>query len=283
MTDAQIRESTAQPDPTPGRASSPTWQRILLGIRVLLAAALLVMAAAQMTTFTTEESGGALGDDLAEGRVSWIGFGYIRDDSFAMGVDVELTAPEFASAVVWRTGRIGLSSARLNEELAPIPGVEWPAFDATYDSDDLDDPGSELAGSAHDRNAAMAAAIAAHAREQGIEVATSGKAPLTWRLAHWYWVLFVALTFSVALGPQPRRATRWAWVWRLWLPFGAGVLWLLAREAPWSRRASALPAPLPAYLQRRRPEGDARFPGGMAFVALLGAWLVVDMLLSRLR
>lgn len=77
----------------------------------------------------------------------------------------------------------------------------------------------------------------------------------------WLLVILALLT-----GPQPRRATKWAWFWLLGLPLGLGFLALLAMEAPWSARAVRRPEPLPHDKQRDLPGGDPRLTGGWAFV-----------------
>ncbi|HEU4675979.1 MAG TPA: hypothetical protein VFS29_08325 [Motilibacteraceae bacterium] len=83
----------------------------------------------------------------------------------------------------------------------------------------------------------------------------------------------------VAFGPLPRRRTRWAWAWALLLlPYDVGLLWWLARELPWSRRAAALPAPR---------ADDGRVPGwgsfltcGLGGFALAGAVQVLGALVA---
>ncbi|RJK96977.1 hypothetical protein [Vallicoccus soli] len=91
-------------------------------------------------------------------------------------------------------------------------------------------------------------------------------------LDRWGAAWLVALVVLVA-GPQPRRATKWAWCWFLVvLPSTLGVLAWLLLDAPWSRRRRAAREPLAHDLQRRLPGGDARLTGGRALVlaVLLG-------------
>jgi hypothetical protein len=87
---------------------------------------------------------------------------------------------------------------------------------------------------------------------------------------------WLVVLFTLVRGPQPRGATKWAWFWLLSLPLGLGPLALLVSEAPWSRRASLRPEPLPHDQQRHTPDGDSRLTGGYALVlgAMTGAFLV---------
>lgn len=92
----------------------------------------------------------------------------------------------------------------------------------------------------------------------------------------------VLLVLVLLYGPQPRRATKWAWFWLTFLPFDAGLLALLLRDAPWSRRATAVQEPLGHRVQ---PD-DHRLTGGRALLlavalGLLGQ-LVVDSLSHHL-
>ena len=69
-----------------------------------------------------------------------------------------------------------------------------------------------------------------------------------------YPLMMVAVLVDVIAGPQPLRATRWAWFW-LWIaPMGAPLFLLL------SRPASFLPTP---------PPGARRLTGGYAFLLVL--------------
>lgn len=93
--------------------------------------------------------------------------------------------------------------------------------------------------------------------------------------------------FLVCFGPGPRRRTRWAWAWTLLLlPYDVGLLWWLAREVPWSRRAASLPAPPPRGPRAPAPPDDTRVRGWRAFLtcglggfALAGAVQVLGALI----
>jgi hypothetical protein len=87
---------------------------------------------------------------------------------------------------------------------------------------------------------------------------------------------WLVVLFTLVRGPQPRSATKWAWFWLFSLPLGLGPLGLLVSEAPWSRRASLRPEPLPHDQQCQTPDGDSRLTGGYALVlgAMTSAFLV---------
>ena len=91
-------------------------------------------------------------------------------------------------------------------------------------------------------------------------------------------VVLLGVVLVVMLGPQPRRTTKWALFWLCLLPLNAGLLWALLREAPWSPAARALPVPAPHRFQ----PGDRRLAGGKAFVYLLVAGVVGQLVLHTL-
>ena len=115
--------------------------------------------------------------------------------------------------------------------------------------------------------------IRARAQAAGVPVTTGGGGP-----AHTLTVLASLtaglLVLVLAGGPQPRRATKWAWFWLVVVPGGVGALAWVALEAPWASGANRRPEPLP---HARQPE-DSRLTGGRAFViagalALVGSGL----------
>jgi hypothetical protein len=111
------------------------------------------------------------------------------------------------------------------------------------------------------------------AQEAGVPVATPDTP---------WWLLATAIAYllvlgTVLFGPQPRRFTRWAAFWWVTMPLGVGAVWLLVREAPWSRTASAMPELLPHGKQKLTAEGDPRFTGGLAFLVTVLVGTVVDM------
>lgn len=103
------------------------------------------------------------------------------------------------------------------------------------------------------------------AQAAGVPVSTSGTS--WWLLATG--AAYVLVLGTVLFGPQPRRFTRWAAFWWTTLPLGVGMLWLLAREVPWSRTASETPELLPHAQQKLTADGDPRITGGPAFLVTL--------------
>jgi hypothetical protein len=86
-------------------------------------------------------------------------------------------------------------------------------------------------------------------------------------------VTSIVLVVLMIGGPQPRRATKWAWFWLLLVPGGLTQLAWIAVEAPWSRRANRRPEPPP----HRRDVPDGRLTGGWSFLFafVLGGVLTV--------
>ncbi len=75
-------------------------------------------------------------------------------------------------------------------------------------------------------------------------------------------ITFLALLVVLITGWQPRRSTKWAAFWLLLLPGGLGMLWILVREAPWSRQMAALPEPATGLWS------PGRWTGGWTFIAV---------------
>lgn len=92
-------------------------------------------------------------------------------------------------------------------------------------------------------------------------------------------VLTAISVVTIVAGPQPRSFTKWGTFWIVWLlPLSTGAVWWLLREAPWSRRAVAIPEPEPRARNvrvgdRQRLGGGWAFVGGAA-LAVLGYTLV---------
>jgi hypothetical protein len=85
-------------------------------------------------------------------------------------------------------------------------------------------------------------------------------------------ITFLALLVVLITGWQPRRSTKWAAFWLLLLPGGLGMLWILVREAPWSRQMAALPEPATGLWS------PGRWTGGWTFIAVaLLSNLVLDL------
>ena len=82
----------------------------------------------------------------------------------------------------------------------------------------------------------------------GVDVALSVGPAASDTFGPWDAVLAACLLVAIAglvRGPQPRRATKWAWFWVILLLPGIGVLFWLVLDVPWSRQASARPEPVP--------------------------------------
>lgn len=76
-------------------------------------------------------------------------------------------------------------------------------------------------------------------------------------------VVILGLLATLVIGQQPRRATRWAWLWLL--PWNVGLVWWVLREHPWSERMRLTAQP--PRPRERRP-GDLRTRAGPALTML---------------
>ncbi len=65
------------------------------------------------------------------------------------------------------------------------------------------------------------------------------------------------------------------------LPLSAGAIWWLLREAPWSRRATAVPEPVPGAAGVL-VGGRERHGGGRAFLVCLLVAVIVNAALAAL-
>jgi hypothetical protein len=93
------------------------------------------------------------------------------------------------------------------------------------------------------------------------------------------------ILWALVSAPDPVRGTRWFWWWVLVItPIGAGLLWWLATERPWSARATLPPAP-PGPDKRRKwyvGFGLAILAGWTISLAYWGLhWLLGDGLIPR--
>jgi hypothetical protein len=180
------------------------------------------------------------------------------------------------SLVVWCTGRLSCSSVPEIElfgyadQEAYVDGVPAEEEDLVGDGEITPDENFE----GPNESLAVTRLVARHSPDPrprpGDTNAWSGTLALGWT-AGWLVMLFVLIT-----GPQPRRATKWANFWLFLLPGGVGLLWALAREAPWSRSESDLPEPPPGPL-------PGRWSGGWAFLAVLLLSQVVANFPSMIR
>ena len=145
-------------------------------------------------------------------------------------------------------------------------GVRRSALLATYSGGDLAEPD------------VLATVVAAAPPNRRPRVVPSG-ALLRERAASVGAGALLLLLALLAFGPQPRRLTKWGWTWLLLvLPLSAGPALLLAREAPWSRRATAEREPV----DRRDSVPGVRTTGGVALVLVLAVTVLLSGLTTLL-
>ncbi len=184
-------------------------------------------------------------------------------------------------ALVWTTPR--QTSFEDYEADLRAGRVEWVATGEVQASDHLsvwrrDPDGNQVTWSVgigyrdvRYMNDAEASRLVNAARADGIDVVPQRS--LARSLAGSLPLIAMASVLVLLAGPQPRRATKWAWFWLFGLPGCVGLLAWMVLDAPWSRAAMARPDPGRGgrYL---RPE-DRRLRGGRAFVfALFGGLLI---------
>jgi hypothetical protein len=96
--------------------------------------------------------------------------------------------------------------------------------------------GDEVSAVVHGEPGAQLAALHPGLHVQRIDSRLSDSALLGWWVPSWMglaaFALFVGSLVLLVGGPEPWRATRWAWFWLLWGPVGNLAFLLLAGPAP---------------------------------------------------
>lgn len=208
-----------------------TWPRWWLRIRWALLAAAVVMLVVAVATGDRSGSLADLESDLAAGNV---------DTVTVVGTGLADGSTGYARQEVhWRDGLV----ERRAEVWHVTPG-ESPQTDGEPVSR------TEIGRTLADEHPGLTVL-----RREGPEAHSELAG---WRLTGWAAVgAFVLLGAALSLlinGPQPWRATRWAWFWLLWTPAGFVAFLLLA-------------GPLPLVPGPRRP--GRRLTGGWAFLLSL--------------
>ncbi|MFQ1000418.1 hypothetical protein [Modestobacter sp. SSW1-42] len=223
------------PSALPQERRRPTLRDPWTALRVALAVGWLALA---LTTVLVGQRPGQLEDLRA--AVDAGGVTEVR-----VGEGLEPGATGYATqAVVWRDGLL----ARRAEGWQVSPGVDAPTTLPVLDTD-----------------------LAEELRAQGVRVLPLAERSAYSEVAGWQVPQQVGLLLSAAWlvmlfllvgGPVPQRATRWAWFWLSWNPFGWLALLLLSGPFP------GVPAPRP---------GAGRLTGGWAFLLslVLGGGLLV--------
>lgn len=227
---------------TPVSRGALTWLRVALAAYLVVdacVAVLLVPRAARLAD---------LARDLEAGRVSAVALVTAGDGGrFTPFTTSRLhTRDSTEQFVLWRTQGLG----RLRGSAAPLARGSAA--------------GSELARL---RVAAARARVPVDPEDSSLLAREQRALP---------WVVLV-LVGALTFGPQPRRATRWAWFWRFLLPCNAGLVWWLLREVPWSTEMARLPEPPLPYL---RLPWDVRTRAGAALVMLALASVLVAAVFS---
>jgi hypothetical protein len=226
------------------------WLLLAVVVLCLLAWVLLTPRRADPTKFV---------DDLQKRRIVGYSVGLSEDYDRFRGLRLD-GSRDGTQVVAWCTGRLDCHQVSLDqlaifvEPDSEVDGVPTDELDSEVDgvpTDELDEFGGDA-----DVVQRLISRYSPDARPK-FRQPNEWLNPLAvaWPLA-WLTMVFVLIS-----GPQPRRATKWAMFWWLCLPGGLGMLWALTREAPWSRRAAALPEPPPG-------PGEGKYTGGWAFIGL---------------
>lgn len=242
------------------RSSLPNaWAVIVLVIRGLAAAGILLNVTYGLFLRTSDATLNHLLADIRAGLVTDIA--YVSDSDFGLKLLGPSEAYSDGDWVVWRT----VDGSRHAFQDTPV-----------LDSRERD-PALEDVERSDGTNAVHELINRELARQRSPLTLHHGTVVPGW-LTIWLTGAWAVVLATLVAGPQPRLVTKWAWFWLLMLPFGLGLLGLLALEAPWSRRASARPEPQPHAEQAKQPGGDRRLTGGRAFlVALVLGPLVLSM------
>lgn len=244
----------------PAQDGTATALGLLLGraLRVVVAVALLGGLLGAALGAARQSSLGEFAADLDGGRVTEIEFA--DTSTYLPGLD-----REGAETVVrWRPAGAGWRTARLDPTFADGP------YGVDLDREDPD--GSVVTGPDVDGIARSETVIRARAAAAGVPVVDRGP-DAAHRLVRISTIVSLLLVLVLIGGPQPRRATKWAWFWLMLVPGGVTQLAWVALEAPWSSRANRRPEPLP----HRDQPGDTRLTGGWAFLLCLPVSIAVAL------
>lgn len=259
--------------PGPSRTRIGTWA--VQAVRVAAALLLLAGLAGAAATAARRESLVTFRSDLDAGRVTEVVFagpGSYRPPGALTGAD------PLRRTVRWEVAGGGRRTADLSEDVGSgdLP-EDVGSGDLSDDvgSGDPDERSAEVDGadgSGLSGGPATEAEVEQDLRGRvaaaGVPVREPGGGPAEWAVRASGLAALVLVVFLL-VGPQPRRATKWAWFWLMLVPGGLTQLAWLAAEAPWSRRVAAGPEPRP----HKWEPADTRLTGGRA--VLLGIALTL--------
>jgi hypothetical protein len=233
---------------------------VIAPLRWLLLVVILVGMATWLTVTPRPASASHFVEDLGNGKVHTYEVGTPHEVAVFRGVIGGDTGG--TQSVTWCTSFASCHRVALDELqlfLEQISAADAP----TTPENGPSDSSSDVVRQVIERFSAGPAPRAGHVNQW------AGKISLPCAVA-WLIALWVLIT-----GPQPRHATKWAAFWLLGLAGGLGLLWILVREAPWSRRTAAEPEPPPG-------PWPARWTGGWTFLVVALATGVLRQLPSML-
>jgi hypothetical protein len=248
--------------PAPGSSRTRVGAWAVQAVRVAAALVLLAGLAGAAGSAARREPLVAFRSDLDAGRVTEVVFagpGSYRPPGALTGADPR------RRTVRWEVAGGGRRTADLSEGVGSRYPGEGSGEVGSTDGADLSDltPSTE-AEVERDLRARVAAA--------GVPVRGPGGQPAEAAVRASGLAALVLVVFLL-VGPQPRRATKWAWFWLMLVPGGLAQLAWLAAEAPWSRRVAAGPEPRP----HRQEPADTRLTGGRAVLLAIALTVLVGM------
>lgn len=224
--------------PTATSPYAPAW----VGVRVVLAAAYVVLLLAGIVV---HQEGAALGDLYADAERGELSRVVVRGDALEPGAT--------GSAKLEVTWSTGLRRWRVDvTQDVPEAGRVGGLVSGTDAERTTDDVGQQVRLRDSSVEVVRRGPRTAGVRLWGAGLSEPQSIPLVATL--------LAAVVLLIVGPEPWRATRWAWFWLLSIP-GAELVWLV-RSGPTPRLS-------------RPPMHGARLTGGRAFaVSVLGSVVV---------
>lgn len=265
-----------------GQDVSPPAPSRLHGGRLQVLALVVVLGAVLSSIWGTprQASEAAFGAALSSGDVRAV----VRDLGAPIGTEVHFgvgawftsASHSSVSSILWTSsdGRI------YRTELGTLTTLPPPARSTAVDQESDLAPGLDEFGNIIEApKVDVARSIEATADESGVAVPDRGSLGWSAHLGDPLGLLLLVACFALAMGPQPRRFTKWGQFWLLGLPAGAGLLWWILRDAPFDPRMRAAPEPAPR-LHGAIDGGIERRSGARGFAwALLGS-LVLSVVVA---
>ena len=244
------------------RSEPSTALRIIQAVRIAAALLLLAGLAGAAASAARRESLATFRADLDAGRVTEV---LLAGPGSYLPPGAATDSGRFGRTVRWEVTGGGRRVAALSDGVGAADPGDWSGEVNLSD-------GSDLPGRQPSTEAEVEQDLRRRVEAAGVPVGEPG--------GHWperaLWLSGItALLLLLVLvgGPQPRRATKWAWFWLMLVPGGITQLAWLAAEAPWSGPARRRPEPRP---HRQQPD-DPRLTGGRAVLLAIAVGILLGV------